>query len=227
MVQASLPTRPDSGVKVDALEGARKGPFFVAAGTFHPDRSCGTAHNSRMALTATLHHFTLQIADMDRGMYADEVVRVARQPSETAEFMLVRVLAYALEYAEGIAFTEGVAAVDQPAVWVRDLTGAVTAWIEVGAPDAERVHRGSKLAGRAAVYSHRDPRALLAAYAISKIHRAAEVPVYSFDRDFLIEAAARLQRRSRLALTVTEQQLYLDIDGHGLTTPIRQASAAG
>ncbi len=184
-------------------------------------------HNVRMALTATLYHLTLQLADMDREVYADLALRVAQQPSETAEFMLVRVLAYALEYEEGIAFTEGVAAVDQPAVWVRDLTGQVTAWIEVGAPDAERVHRGSKLAGRAAVYSHRDPRTLLATYATSKIHRAAEVPVYSFDRDFLIQAAAKIQRRSKLALTVTERQIYLDIDGQDLTTPIHQASAAG
>lgn len=180
-----------------------------------------------MALTATLYHLTLQLADMDREVYTDLALRVAQQPSETPEFMLVRVLAYALEFEEGIAFTEGVAAVDQPAVWVRDLTGQVTAWIEVGAPDAERVHRGSKLAGRAAVYSHRDPRTLLATYATSKIHRAAEVPVYSFDRDFLIQAAAKIQRRSKLALTVTERQIYLDIDGQDLTTPIHQASAAG
>ena len=73
-----------------------------------------------MALTATLFHLTLQLADMDREVYADLALHVAQQPSETAEFMLVRVLAYALEYEEGIAFTEGVAAVDQPAAWVRD-----------------------------------------------------------------------------------------------------------
>lgn len=177
-------------------------------------------HTQTMALTATLHTFSVQLADMDRGVYADLELRVAQQPSETAEFMLVRMLAYCLEYTDGIEFTEGVAAVDQPAVLIRDLTGRVTAWIEVGAPDAERVHRGSKLAGRAAVYSHRDPQQLLAQYAGRKIHRAAEVPVYSFGREFVTAAAARLQRRSRLALSVTERQLYLDIDGHNLTTEV-------
>jgi uncharacterized protein YaeQ len=178
-----------------------------------------------MALTATLYTLTLQLADMDRAVYADFELRVAQQPSETAEFMLVRVLAYCFEYEEGIALTEGVAAVDQPAVWVRDLTGRVTAWIEVGAPDAERVHRGSKLAGRAAVYTHRDPAQLLAQYAGRKIHRAAEVPVYSFDRGFLGEASKRLQRRSKLAVSVTERQLYLDIDGHSLSTAITENRA--
>ncbi|MGQ0697059.1 MAG: YaeQ family protein [Panacagrimonas sp.] len=171
-----------------------------------------------MALTATLHTFTIQLADMDRGVYADLELRVAQQPSETAEFMLVRVLAYCLEYGDGIALTEGVAAVDEPAVLVRDLTGRITAWIEVGAPDAERVHRGSKLAGRAAVYTHRDPQQLLAQFAGRKIHRAAEVPIYAFGREFLADAARRLQRRSKLAVSVTERQLYLDIDGQSLST---------
>lgn len=177
-----------------------------------------------MALTATLHTFTVQLADMDRGVYADFELRVARQPSETAEFMLVRLLAYCLEYGEGIALTEGVAATNEPAVLVRDLTGRITAWIEVGAPDPERVHRGSKLAGRAAVYTHRDPQPLLEQLVARKIHRAAEVPVYSFDRGFLTDAAGRLGRRSKLALSVTERQLYLDVDGHSLSATIAEHS---
>jgi len=178
-----------------------------------------------MAQTATLHTFTIQLADMDRGVYADFELRVAQQPSETTEFMLVRVLAYCLEYEEGIALTEGIAAVDEPAVLLRDLTGRVTAWIEVGAPDWERVHRGSKLAGRAAVYTHRDPSQLLAQFAGRKIHRAEEIPVYAFGREFLADAGKRLQRRSKLAVSVTERQLYLDIDGQNLSTVIAEHRA--
>ena len=180
-----------------------------------------------MALTATLHHFTIQLADMDRGVYADFGLRVAQQPSETADFMLVRVLAYCLEYEDGIALTEGVAASDEPAVVVRDLTGRITKWIEVGAPDAARVHRGSKLAGSAAVYTHRDPHPLLMQYADARIHRASEVPVYAFERDFLDAAADALQRRSSLAVSVTEGQLYLDIDGTNRVSTIRRDTAAG
>lgn len=173
-----------------------------------------------MALTATLYHFAIQLADVDRGVYADFELRVARQPSETAEFMLTRVLAYCLEYQDGIALTEGVAAVDEPAVLVRDLTGRVTAWIEVGAPDAERLHRGSRLAGRAALYTHRDPGPLLALYAGSRIHRAAEVPVYALGREFIAAAAAKLGRRTRLAVSVTGRELYLDVDGTPHATAI-------
>ena len=72
-------------------------------------------------------------------------LRMARHPSETLEFMLTRFLAYCLEYTEGITLTDGVSAGDYSAVLVRDLTGRVTGWIEVGMPDAKKLHRGSKL----------------------------------------------------------------------------------
>lgn len=178
-----------------------------------------------MAQTATLHHFAIQLADMDRAVYETLELRVARQPSETAEFMLTRVLAYCLEYQDGIVLTEGIAAVDEPAVLVRDLTGRVTAWIEVGAPDAERLHRGSKHAGRAAVYTHRDPDQLLAQYAGQKIHRAAEIPVYSFDRNLIAGIAAKLERRNNLSVTVTERQIYLDVGGNNHTIAITEQRA--
>lgn len=173
-----------------------------------------------MALTATLHNFSVQLADMDRNVYADFELRMARQPSETAVFMLVRLLAYCLEFEEGIELTEGVAAVDRPAVWVRDLTGAVQVWIEVGAPDAERIHRGSKQAVRAAIYAHRDADQLIAQFVGKKIHRADQTPVYGFDREFLARAADRLGRRCAVAVSRTEQQLYLDIDGESFSSPL-------
>src|SRR6187200_1720724 len=119
---------------------------------------------------------------MDRRVYETLDLRVARHPSETAEYMLVRILAYCLEYQEGIALTEGVSSGDEPALLVRDLTGRMTAWIEVGMPDAARLHRGSKHAGRVVVYTHRDTRKLLEQLAGERIHRAEDIPIRAFDR---------------------------------------------
>ncbi len=175
-----------------------------------------------MALTATIYSFSVQLADIDRAVYDNPELRVARQPSETAEYMLARVLAYCLEYGEGIEFTEGVAAGDEPAVLVRDLTGRVTAWIEVGAPDAERLHRGSKLAGRAAIYTHRDASQVLAQLAGKKIHRAADIPLYALGREFMSAAAARLERRNRLSISINERQLYLELNGHASSVTIEE-----
>src|SRR5712691_9516827 len=173
-----------------------------------------------MALTATIYSFETELADIDRGVYQAVSLRLARQPSETVEYMLTRFLAYCLEYAEGIAFTEGVAAGDEPAVLVRDLTGRVTAWIEVGAPDAQRLHRGSKLAGRAAVYTHRNVALVLAELDGKGIHRASEIPVYEFGRGFIDAIAAVVRRRAAVTVSVTERHLYLDLDGRTFDTAV-------
>ena len=175
-----------------------------------------------MATGSTVHTFGIELSDADRNVYQSLELRVARHPSETAEFMLVRVLAYCLEYAEGIALSAGVAATDEPAVLVKDLTGRITGWIEVGAPSAERLHKGSKAAQRCAVYATRDPAPWLAQLAGEKIHRAAEIPVYSFERGFLDEAAAALDRRAQLHVSVTGRHLYLDVAGRSFSSAIEE-----
>ena len=175
-----------------------------------------------MALSATIYNLTIDLADIDRSVYETLELRVARQPSETAEYMLVRVLAYCLEYREGIALTEGVAAGGEPAVIIRDLTGQTTAWIEVGMPDAARVHRGSKLAGRVAIYTHRDVRQVLAQFAGEKVHKSEGIPVYAFARDFIDEVAGLIERRTALSVSITERELYVTIGDRTLTTTVEE-----
>jgi uncharacterized protein YaeQ len=175
-----------------------------------------------VALSATVHTFALQVADADRNVYVDLDLRVARHPSETAEFMLARVLAYCLEYEDGIDFTDGVAAIDEPALLVRDLTGRIRAWIEVGTPDADRLHRGAKRADRAAVYLHRDPGPWLAQMAGQRIHRAAEIPIHALSPAFLREGAAAIERRNQGTLSVTGGVLYLDLNGQSLTSEVQE-----
>jgi uncharacterized protein YaeQ len=175
-----------------------------------------------VAQAATIYVLTIDLADMDRGVYETLELRVARHPSETAEYMLVRVLAYCLEYEPGIELTEGVSSGEEPALLVRDLTGKITAWIEVGMPDAARLHRGSKLAGRVAIYTHRDVRQLLAQLAGEKIHRGGEIPVRSFDRVQLEGLAARIERRTSLAINVSGGELLVSIGSDSIALPITE-----
>lgn len=171
-----------------------------------------------MAQASTIYNLAIDLSDMDRGVYETLDLRIARHPSETAEFMLVRVLAYCLEYQEGIELTAGgVSAVDEPALAVRDLTGQVTKWIEVGLPDAERLHRGSKRAGSVAVYTHRDVRQLLAQLEGAKIHRAEAIVIRALDRNAVEEAAALIDRRSSCALTVSGGELHLSVESRTVT----------
>ncbi len=180
-----------------------------------------------MAQTATIYTLSIDLSDMDRGVYETLDLRVARHPSETAEYMVIRVLAYCLEYQDGIELTDGVSSGDEPAVLVRDLTGRVTAWIEVGMPDASRLHRGSKLAGRVAVYTHRDTRQLLAQLAGERIHRAAEIPIRAFDRALIEEVAALLDRRTSMSISISHSEVYVSVGERSITLPIVEHRLTG
>lgn len=166
-----------------------------------------------MALTATIYNFDVQLADVDRGVYESLSFKAAQQPSETAEYLLSRVLAYCLEYAEGIAFSKGIAEPDVPALSVRDLTGALKVWIDVGAPDAARLHKASKASPRVAVYTHRDPARLVTLLAGEKIHRAADLELYGLSKELIDGLVQRLDRRNKWEMSITDRHVYVAVDG--------------
>jgi uncharacterized protein YaeQ len=179
--------------------------------------------NSTMALGATIYVFDIQLADADRSVYETLSLRVARHPSESEEYLLTRVLAYCLEYAEGIAFSNGgLSAPDEPALAIRDLTGALQSWIEIGAPEAVRLHKASKAAPRVAVYAHKDIDALLAKLQGERIHRSERIEIFAMDRDLIAAFSAKLERRMELNLSVSERNLYLTLGDETLTGVVTQ-----
>jgi uncharacterized protein YaeQ len=175
-----------------------------------------------MALSATIYVFSIELADSDRGVYESLELRVARHPSETAEYLLTRVLAYCLEHAEGIAFSNGLSNPDEPAISIRDLTGALQTWIDIGAPDAARLHRASKASPRVVVYTHKDPEQLAAKLAGEKIHRIEALELYAVDREWIATLAERLARRMAFTLTVSEGHVYLSLGEETLSTVIQK-----
>jgi uncharacterized protein YaeQ len=175
-----------------------------------------------MALGATIHVFDIALADSDRGVYESLELRVARHPSEAADYLLTRVLAYCLEYTEGIAFSNGLSDPDEPAIAIRDLTGALQVWIDIGAPEAARLHRASKAAPRVAIYTHKDADQLVSRLAREKIHRVEALELYAVDREWLSVLAAHLTRRMAFTLTVSEQHVYLSLGEETLSTVTRR-----
>ena len=171
-----------------------------------------------MALTSTIYTFDIQLSDTDRGVYEALALRVACHPSESEEYLLTRVLAYCLEFTEGIAFSAGgISDATDPAITVKDLTGAWKSWVEVGNPDAGRLHRASKTAPRVAVYTQRDPSTLFRQLGGERIHRGDALEIYAMDRTLLAALAERLDRRVKFELTVADRHLYLAIGGETLT----------
>jgi uncharacterized protein YaeQ len=161
-----------------------------------------------------MHRFEIELADSDRGVYGSLDLRVARHPSESAAFLLVRVLAYCLEYQEGITFSKGgISAVDEPAISIFDLTGQRTAWIEVGAPSAERLHRAAKATERVALYTDRRLDLVRAPLDGERIHRRDEMQVTTFPPAFLRALEADLERNVRWHVSVNEAHLFVTAGG--------------
>ncbi len=171
-----------------------------------------------MATGATVYTFDIDLADADRQVYESIALRLARHPSESAEYLLTRVLAYALEFEEGIAFsTGGLSDPDEPAISVRDLTGAIRSWVEIGSPDADRLHKASKAAPRVAVYTHKDAERLVLRLAGQRIHRAEAIELYAIDPALIAALGSRLDRRMAFALSVSERELFVSIGAETLT----------
>jgi uncharacterized protein YaeQ len=175
-----------------------------------------------MALGATIHVFTVQLAHVDRGVYETLELRLARHPSESPEYLITRLLAYCLEYTEGIAFSKGLSDPDEPAIVVRDLTGTLRGWIEVGLPEAARLHKAAKAADQVAVYPTRDTTAWLARLAAGRIHRAEHIAINVIDGAMLAALAARLERRMELSLSVSEGTLYASMGTETLTGSVER-----
>ena len=179
-----------------------------------------------MALTALVYSFEIQLSDVDRHVYETLSFKAAQHPSETNEHLVARVLAYCLEYREGIAFSRGLAEPDDPALSVRDLTGALQVWIEVGSPDAARLHKASKASPRVVIYTHKDPRQLVRQLAGERVHRKESIEIVALDRALIGQMVERLDRRMTLEVSVTDGQLYVNVGGDTLDGTLERIALA-
>lgn len=170
-----------------------------------------------MALTATIYNFDVDLSDSDRGVYETVALRVAQHPSESDEYLIARVLTYLLEYSEGIVFSRGVSEPEEPMISVRDLTGKIASWIEIGTPDAARLHKASKTGARVAVYCHKEGAQWLKGLAAAGIHRAEALELFAIDRTLVAELVSRLDRRMAFSVSINDRELYVSIGNVNLS----------
>jgi uncharacterized protein YaeQ len=171
-----------------------------------------------MALGATLYHLQIALSDVDRGLYEELDLRLARHPSESMPYLLTRALAYALLYEEGISFSKGgLSSAEEPPLSVRDLQGNLRSWVEIGTPSAERLHKASKASPRVVVFTQHDPRLIVREAGTREIHRVAEIEVYALDSRFLEKLGAVTDRNARWTLLRNDGVLYVTVGKETLT----------
>ncbi len=173
-----------------------------------------------MALSATVYHVQVDLSDVERGVYETLDLRVARHPSETMRYLLTRLIAYCLCYEEGIAFSKGLSATDDPAIWIKDLQGNLRTWIEIGTPSAERLHKASKASPRVVVFTQNDPALLQKAARSKAIHKADSIEIFALDGAFLDALEAATDRNAKWVLVHTEGMLYVTSADTNVSTAI-------
>lgn len=175
-----------------------------------------------MALSAIIYRFDIELSDVDRSVYEKLELRAAQHPSESMRYLLTRVLAYCLSYEEGIAFSRGLAAADEPAIWVKDLQGVTSAWIDIGTPSPERLHKARKAVPRVLVFTHNDVEVLKKSARGTRIHRAEEIEVYALVPAFIDALAALTERSNSWTLARNDAEIYVTAKGETITTRLER-----
>jgi uncharacterized protein YaeQ len=175
-----------------------------------------------MALSATPVRFKVSLSHVDRGVYAELELKMAKHPSETTRYLLCRLIAYCALYEEGLSFSKGgLSAPDEPTISLRSPDGRLLLQVEIGTPSVQRLHKASKAAARLAVFTHHDPALLASAVRGEKVHRLEAIEVYALEPSFLDGIAEHIgERGASLELTIADQQLYVGIAGQSFSTSL-------
>lgn len=165
-----------------------------------------------MALTATMFHALVALSDVDRNVYESLDFRLARHPSESVRYLVTRTLAYCLSYEEGIAFSKGgISSTDEPPISIRSQIGTLVAWIDVGSPSAERLHKAAKAAARVSLFTHGDLTQLKKEVESRNIHRVEALEVWRLEPAFLDRLGETLDRTWKFELVRSDGHLYVTV----------------
>ncbi len=165
-----------------------------------------------MALTVTLYRFQIELSDIPRGIYETLDFRVAQHPSEALPYMLTRVLAYALNTQEGLAFAPtGLHDPDAAAISIDSPNGGFELLIEIGSPSARKLHKATKTARNVKVYTYKNPESLMTEIRTEKVHRAEEIEVFSLAPAFLTQLGEVLKRDNRWAILFDDGTISVQV----------------
>lgn len=165
-----------------------------------------------------MYRTTIQLSDIDRGAYETIKATVARHPSETEERLVARLLASALFYEEGLEFTKGISAGDDPDLWSKGGDGRVLLWVEVGLPESERLIKAARHAERVALLVCGNALPNWERQQLPKLVDVTNLTIRRIDQTFIKQLVALLERSINWEITVTEGSLYLQTAGESLET---------
>ncbi len=160
-----------------------------------------------------MHHLELELTDGQRGLWRSLSLGTARHGSETPEYFVTRLLAWALHWTEGIEVRAGLCLGNEPALWVADPMGGYRLWIDVGRPDSDRLRHAVARAEEVLLYACPADETALAAWK-SKAFQGRRLPRFFLPPKGLVDTAAEhLERRIEWHLQRDGDDLLLALPG--------------
>lgn len=169
-----------------------------------------------MALPSTLHHFDVHLSHVDRGVDRDLAIKAARHPSETAERLWLRLLAFCWQWEETITFGPGICDPDEPDLLALGADGSTrTLLCRVGRPEVARIEKDCARGGGARVAvlfdSVRRLESFLAEARTGRPERVARAELAALPDELVRELAKLEERRQKVGLTIADGHFYLDV----------------
>ncbi|MCP4598848.1 YaeQ family protein [Neptuniibacter sp.] len=178
-----------------------------------------------MALKPTIYKATLNLVDMNRDIYTTEKLTLALHPSETQTRMMVRLLAYALNYDEDIQFTKGLSTADEPDLWIVRPDGSIPSWIEVGQASADRLRKGVSRADLVKLYAYGSEVDIWWEKHGGAISALPKTEVFSFPSEQAESLSQLCDRNMELTITISENQLFVAAGDHQVEVELMSLSA--
>ena len=166
-----------------------------------------------MALKPTIYKCNLQISDSDREHYAQAGLTLARHPSETAERLMARLLAYALNHEEDLEFTRGLSSSEEPEIWLHTADGRIEHWIELGQPEETRLRKAQSRAEKISVYAYSQSTPTWWQKAGAAIDALSKVEVWVLPWAELSMLAAAMSRNATMSVSASGGHVYVEVEG--------------
>ncbi len=163
-----------------------------------------------MAHPSTLYRFRIDLSDIDRGVYEKLDFRLAMHPSESVPYLITRVVAYALNFQDGLDFSPGgLSEPDEPCLKMTDPNQGISLWIEIGNPSAKKLHRAAKSSKLVRVYTYKDPEVLIKDIAANQVYHAERIEINSLPPKFLDHIGDVLARDNQWNLLYSDGTLSI------------------
>lgn len=175
-----------------------------------------------MALKATIYKAQIQLSDMDRHIYEALNITIAQHPSENTPRMMLRLLAYLLNYDEQLSFTKGLCVDEEPEIWQQSLSGEIEHWIDFGLVDEKRIRKACSRAKKVTVYSYGGGFDVWWQKAQGKVSRFDHLNVLTLDEQLMEQMAGLVQRTMTLQCTIDNGEVWLT-DGEQSVTVSAQS----